>query len=133
MFNIIKEAVNNFMKSIEAKAEEVKDMPKEGYVAKISICGDENYDIYLVVPDEKLCYLANYYFGESKYDAKDLTKEIANQIIGNAKIIAAKKNINFDISVPEFLGKFDKSIKYDDILAFKFNGGKAFYILFKGK
>ena len=133
MFNIIKEAVNNFMKSIEAKAEEVKDMPKEGYVAKISICGDENYDIYLVVPDEKLCYLANYYFGESKYDAKDLTKEIANQIIGNAKIIAAKKNINFDISVPEFLGKLDKSIKYDDILAFKFNGGKVFYILFKGK
>jgi len=133
MFNIIKQAVNNFMESIEAKAEEVKDIPKEGYVAKISIHGDENYDIYLVVPDEKLSYLANYYFGDDEYDAKDLTNEIANQIIGNAKIIAARKNVNFDISVPEFLGKFDKNIEYDDILAFKFNGGKAFYILFKGK
>ena len=29
MFSIIKQAVNNFMESIEAKAEEVKDVPKE--------------------------------------------------------------------------------------------------------
>ena len=100
-------------------------------VAKISISGDENYDIYVVVPDEKLSYLANYYFGNNEYDAQDLTNEIANQIIGNAKIVAAKKNVNFDISIPEFLGKFDKNIEYDDVLAFKFNEGKEFYILFK--
>ena len=133
MFNIIKQAVNNFMESIEAKAKEIKDVPKEGYVAKISIYGDENYDTYLIVPDEKLLHLANYYFNDEKYDTKDMTSEIANQIIGNAKIIATKKNVNFDISVPEFLGKFDKNIEYDDILAFKFNKGKSFYILFKGK
>jgi len=131
MFKIVKQAVNNFMESIEAKAEEVKNVPKEGYVAKISISGDENYDIYVVVPDEKLSYLANYYFGNNEYDAQDLTNEIANQIIGNAKIVAAKKNVNFDISIPEFLGKFDKNIEYDDVLAFKFNEGKEFYILFK--
>ena len=29
--------------------------------------------------------------GEDEYDPKDLTNEIANLIIGNAKIIAAKK------------------------------------------
>jgi hypothetical protein len=133
MFNIIKEAVKNFMDSIEAKAEEVKESPKEGYVSKIEIHGDENYDIYIVAPKEKLSYLANYYFGDDEYDSDDLTKEIANQIIGNAKIIAANKNVNFDISVPEYLGKFDGSINYDYILSFKFNGDKCFYILFKGK
>jgi CheY-specific phosphatase CheX len=132
MFNIIKEAVKNFMDSIEAKAEEVKESPKEGYVSKIEIRGDENYDIYIVVPHEKLTYISNYYFGINDYDAEDLTKEIANQMIGNAKIIALKKKINFDISVPEFLGEYN-NLEYDDILSFKFNGNKCFYILFKGK
>jgi len=133
MFNIIKEAVKNFMESIEAKADECDEKINGGYVSKISISGDENYDIYIIVPDEKLSYIANYYFGDDNYDTEDLTKEIANQIIGNAKIIAAKKNINFDISVPEFLGEFDGKIDYDDILSFKFNGNKCFYILFKEK
>jgi len=133
MFNIIKEAVKNFMDSIEAKAEECNEKPKEGFVSKISIFGDENYDIYIIVPHEKLSYIADYYFGDDNYDVKDLTKEITNQIIGNAKIIAAKKNINFNISVPEYIGEFNGNIDYDDMLSFKFNGNKCFYILFKGK
>ncbi|AZV45996.1 hypothetical protein C3L23_01540 [Nautilia sp. PV-1] len=133
MFNIIKEAVKNFMDSIEAKADECNEEVKEGFVSKISISGDENYDIYIVVPHEKLSYIANYYFGDDSYDTEDLTKEIANQIIGNAKIVAQKRNVSFDIGVPEYLGEFDKNIEYDDILSFKFNGDKCFYILFKGK
>jgi L-lactate utilization protein LutB len=133
MFNIIKEAVKNFMDSIEAKADECNEEVKDGFVSKIPIRGDENYDIYIVVPHEKLTYIANYYFGEDNFDTEDLTKEIANQIIGNAKIIAQKKNVSFDIGVPEYLGKFDKNIKYDDILSFRFNGNKCFYILFKEK
>jgi len=133
MYNIIKEAVKNFMDSIEAKADECNEALESGYVSKISISGDENYDIYIIVPHEKLSYIANYYFGDDEFDAEDLTKEIANQIIGNAKIIAAKKEISFDISVPEFLGEFDGNIDYDDILSFRFNGDKCFYILFKGK
>jgi hypothetical protein len=133
MFSIFKEAVKNFMDSVEAKADECNEEVKEGYVSKITIDGDENYDIYIVVPHEKLSYIANYYFGEDSFDVEDLTKEIANQIIGNAKIIAAEKNVSFNIGVPEFLGEFDGNINYDDILSFRFNGGKCFYILFKGK
>ncbi len=133
MFNIIKEAVHNFIDSVEAKVEECDEELKNGFVSRISIFGDENYDIYIVVPHEKLSYIANYYFGDDKYDVEDLTKEITNQIIGNAKIVAAEKNVSFDIGVPEFLGEFDGNIKYDDILSFKFNGDKCFYILFKEK
>ncbi len=133
MFNIIKEAVKNFMDSIEARADKCDEEIKEGFVSKISISGDENYDIYIIVPHEKLSYIANYYFGDNNYDAKDLTNEIANQIIGNAKIIAAKKNVSFNIGVPEFLGEFNGNINYDDMLSFRFNGDKCFYILFKGK
>ncbi|MEO1927207.1 MAG: chemotaxis protein CheX [Nautiliaceae bacterium] len=133
MFNTVKEAVNNFVNSIEAKTTECNEKPKEGFVSKISVSGDENYDIYIVLPHEKLSYIANYYFGDDNYDVEDLTKEIANQIIGNAKIIAAKKNKNFDISIPEYLGEYKNDIEYDDMLSFKFNGDKCFYILFKGK
>jgi len=130
MFNTVKEAVKNFVDSIEAYIDECKDEKIEGFVSKISIRGDENYDIYVVVPHEKLVYMSNYYFGEDKYDPKDLTNEIANLIIGNAKIIAAKKNINFNISTPEFLGEF-KEVEYDERLSFRFNHEKCFFILFK--
>jgi len=133
MFNIIKDAVKNFMDSIEAKVDECNEKVSGGFVSKISISGDENYDIYIIVPHEKLSYIANYYFGDDDFDVEDMTKEIANQIIGNAKIVAAEKNVSFDIGVPEFLGEFDGNIEYDDILSFKFNGDKCFYILFKGK
>jgi len=133
MYNIIKKAVKNFTDSVEAEISECKDENANGYTGKISVHGDENYDIYIVIPDEKLSYIAKYYFGEEEFDAEDLTKEIANQIIGNAKIIAAEKNISFDISVPEFLGKYEEGLNYDESMAFRFNNGKCFHIFFKGK
>ncbi len=132
MNRIIKEAVENFINSIEAKIDECKNEKIEGYVSKIQIRGDKNFDIYVVVPNEKLSYISNYYFGDDNFDVEDLTKEISNQIIGNAKIIAAENNVNFDISVPEFLGEYNDKIDYDDMLAFRFNGDKCFFILFKG-
>ena len=130
MFDVIKKAVKSFVNSIEGEIEECKYEEIEGFISKISIRGDENYDIYVVVPHEKLTYMSNYYFGEDEYDPEDLTNEMANLIIGNAKLIAAKKNINFNISTPEFLGEF-KEIEYDEKLSFRFNRNKCFFILFK--
>ena len=130
MFNIIKEAVKNFVDSIEAHIDDCRNEKIEGFMSKVSIRGDENYDIYVIIPHEKLTYMSNYYFGEEEYDPKDLTNEIANLIIGNSKIIAAKKNINFNISTPYFLGEF-KEIEYDEKLSFRFNQDKCFFILFK--
>jgi len=133
MFNIIKKAVYNFIESISAEAKECNEKPKEGFVGKITIKGDENYDIYIVLPHEKLSYIADFYFGEEEYDAEDLTKEIANQIVGNAKIIASEENVSFDIGVPEYLGEYKGGIDYDEMMAFEFNSDKCFFILFKEK
>lgn len=130
MFIAMKEAVRCFVDSIEAYIDDCKEEKIEGFVSKISIRGDENYDVYVVIPYEKLIYMSRYYFGEDECDSKDLTNEIANLIIGNAKIIAAKKNINFNISTPEFLGEY-KEIGYDEKLSFRFNRHKCFFILFK--
>ena len=133
MFKAVKEAIDNFITSVNARVDECNEEIKEGYVSKISIRGDKNYDIYLVLPHEKLSYISDFYFGDSDYDAEDLSKEIANQIVGNAKVLAGNKNINFEIGIPEFLGEFNNNIDFDEKFSFKFNKNKCFYILFKEK
>ena len=130
MFDATKEAVRSFIDSIEAHIDDCENEEIEGFVSKVSIRGDENYDVYIVVPHEKLTYISNYYFGEDDCDPKDLTNEIANLIMGNAKINAIKRNIDFNISIPEFLGEF-KEIEYNEKLSFRFNLNKCFFILFK--
>ena len=132
MQKIFKEAVKNYLETIEAKFSKCKVNPNKGFVAKIDIKGDENYEIFVVVPKIKLDYIAELWFGDSNdYDVEDLVKEIANLIVGNAKVIAENKGVNFDISTPEFLGEY-KDIKYDDILKFKFKN-RCFYVIFKEK
>ena len=132
MQHIFKEAVKNYLESIEAKFDECKVDPHKGFVAKIDINGDENYEIFVVVPQIKLDYIAELWFGDSNdYDVEDLVKEIANLIVGNAKVIAENKGINFNISTPKFLGEYE-DIKYDDILKFKFQN-RCFYVIFKEK
>jgi len=132
MKSIFKEAVKNYIESIEGNVSDCKVNPHKGFVSKIDINGDENYEIFIVVPKAKLDYIAELWFGDSsEYDIDDLTKEIANLIVGNAKIIAQEKGVNFDISTPEFIGEYEK-IEYDDILKFKFEN-RCFYIIFKEK
>ena len=132
MKKIFKEAVKNYIESIEGNIEECKVNPHKGFMAKINISGDENYDIFIVVPKAKLDYIAELWFGDkNEYDVDDLTKEITNLIVGNAKIIAEKKGVHFNISTPIFLGEYEK-FKYDDILKFKFEN-RCFYVIFKEK
>ena len=134
MQNFLKEAVKNYLESIEVDFNECKVDPKKGLVAKISTKGDKNYDVYIVIPKIKLDYIAELWFGDSSdYDEKDLLKEIANQIVGNAKVIAEQNGIEFEITTPEYIGDFDNSsiIKEgNDILKFKFKN-RCFYVIFK--
>ena len=132
MFDTFKMAVNNFIESIDGKVDECNKNPEKGFVSKIEIQGDENYDVILVVPKEKLDYVSMFLFGDDDYDIQDLTNEIANMIVGNAKMVAYDKGIKFDISTPDFMGEFQDNIEYDDILRFEYKG-VCFYILFKEK
>ena len=129
MFDVFKKAVENFIASIEGEIDNCKKNPDKGFVSKINISGDENYDVFVVIPKKKLDYVSEYLFGDTNYDEKDLTNEIANMIVGNAKVIASEKGKHFDISTPEFMGEF-KEFDYDEILKFKYKG-VCFYVLFK--
>jgi len=131
MNGILKKACENFAKSLGLEVKECNDSNIKGYVSKISISGDMNYDIFLVLPKEKLDMISEIFFESTEYDLEDLAKEIANLIVGNSKIVAGDKNINFDISTPEFLGEY-KEIPHDEELCFESRGVK-FYILYKEK
>jgi CheY-specific phosphatase CheX len=130
MIEIIKKSVKNYLASLEADFSECKTKNVNGYVSKIEIKGDQTADIYVVIPKRKLEYISKYWFGDTNYDIKDLTNEIANLIIGNAKLIGNESNINFNISTPEFLGEYKNNIDFDEILSFKYKN-VCFYILFK--
>jgi len=129
MFEVLKEASEEFAASVDAELSECDNKNIRGYVSRVSIEGDENYDIYLVLPKEKLDLVSELFFGDRDYEVDDLSNEIANLIVGASKLKAEEKNTVYNISVPEFLGEY-KGIKYDDLICFKLNG-RDFYILLK--
>jgi CheY-specific phosphatase CheX len=129
MFDILRESAKEFAESLGAELSECSDKNLRGYVSKIGISGDENYDIYIVLPKDKLDLVSELFFGDTEYETDDLSNEIANLIVGASKVKAEKRDIKYNITVPEFLGEYD-SIDYEKMLCFKLNG-KDFYILLK--
>jgi len=111
MDKFLDKAVENFINSIGGTFGKCNNPNKEGFISKIEVKGDINKTIYLCIPKETLDTVSMLLFGETEYDLPDLTNEIANLIVGNAKVIASKNNVNFNISTPEFLDL--KNIKYD--------------------
>jgi len=110
MERFLDKAVENFINSIGGKLGKCDNLHEDGFVSKIEINGDINKGIYIFVPKETLDKISMLLFGDTDYDLKDLTNEIANLIVGNAKVIASDENVHFNISTPEFLDI--KDIKY---------------------
>ena len=121
-------AAENFAKSIGAEIDHCKNETTEGFVSQIEIRGDENLDIFLILPKDVLDTVSELFFGDRDYDVEDLAKEIANLIVGNAKVLASEEEIHFDISVPKFLNNVDIDYTKRIDLSLK---GKCFSILFK--
>ena len=132
MNSILYKACENFAKSLSTDIKRCKSGDIKGYVGRISVTGDKNYDFYVVIPREKLEMVSEIFFGDKdEYDLEDMTKEITNLIIGNSKVIAGEQNIDFEISTPEFLGEYN-GIDFDDFICLE-SGGVKFFILYKEK
>ncbi len=129
MNNILYQSCENFAKSLGIDIIKCNDDDIKGFVSEVDIRGDLNYKVYVVLPKEKLDMVSEIFFGDTSYDIEDLSKEIANLIVGNANVVASEKNINFDISVPKFLGEY-KNLEFDDKICLKSNGIK-FFVLYK--
>ena len=110
----------------EVKATKFKAMGDDFYVSKIHIKGEENYDFYIYIKKEtlkKMALLFLYEKNPTEDILKDLIKEIANIIIGKAKVLASLKNIIFDISTPEFIRAGATPPKNNDLeINFMFEG-----------
>jgi hypothetical protein len=133
MFEILKKASEKFAEAIGGELTKCEDDDIHGFVSKIEINGDKNMDIFLVLPKKKLDLVSERFFGSNEdYDLRDLCNEIANLIVGTSKNVADEFGVNYDISVPEFLGEYKGNIKFDNMFCFKIDGEK-FYILYKEK
>jgi len=122
-------AAENFAKSLGLNFDKCKNEVKEGFVSKIEIKGDLNFDVYILIPKKTLDLVSISLFGDDDYDLADLTNEIANLIIGNAKVVA-EEEVSFDISTPEFLD--EKKIDFDTKVDLSIDK-ECFAILFKEK
>ena len=114
-------AVENFVKSIGGSFGKCKNLHnRDGFVSKIEIKGDINKSVHLFIPKETLDTVSMLLFGEKDYDLPDLINEIANLIVGNAKVIAADEDVHFNISTPKFLDI--KNIKYENRKDYSIDG-----------
>ncbi len=120
-------AVENFVISIGGSFGKCKNLHKDGFISKIEIKGDINKSVHLFIPKETLDTVSMLLFGEKDYNLPDLTNEIANLIVGNAKVIASNENVNFNISTPKFLDI--KDIKYENRKDYSIDG-ECFSILY---
>ena len=130
MDRFLKKAAFNFAESIGAVFDECKNEVKEGYVSEVDIKGDLNYAVFVSLPKETLDTVSMLLFGETDYDLKDLTNEISNLIVGNAKVVAADENIHFNISTPRFLGL--QKVDFDKRIDLSLDG-ECFSIFYKEK
>ena len=92
------------------------------WAASITTKGDKECKITVYIADKSLTKMAFLFLYDENPDIEtktDLIKEIANLIVGKAKVLASEHNMSFDISTPTFEGdkervceKADKSINF---------------------
>ena len=103
------EATQFFTKDVLDSEVELFDSCPLGtaWVASITISGDENAEVTVHIPEKSLRQMAMLFLCEdapSHEVLSDLIGEIANLIVGRAKVTAAANGVNFDISTPRFHG-----------------------------
>lgn len=105
------QATENFCSTILCEIPHiVENLGKEFYGSAISLLEDEYEHIwYLFFEKATLNEIARNLLFEDNLcedDLDDLLKEIANQIIGSAKVILESQNphITYHLNVPEFMG-----------------------------
>jgi len=125
-------AVDNALKSfctdiIGTKIERAKYFGKDFYGAAIGLCEDnKESQWYLLFKKNTLNEFSKALLFEDNLnedDLDDLVKEVANMIIGSAKVILEKKNQTktYILCTPDFLGHVPKVelLKLEEFLLYK--------------
>lgn len=112
IFDIIKESFFEVIeKSVNLKLENSIIPLKRGYAVSIDMIDDKNKDLkistYIVFNKVFLKIMCEKFLCEEDPDEDaitDMAKELANLIIGHAKVIAQNYKTTFNISTPTYLG-----------------------------
>lgn len=114
MLNAINYATKHFCSDIFGyKLEEGKSLGKDLYGASIPIYKDgEEIQFYLYFKKETLELFVDKLFSKEEgknTDLGDLSREVANQIVGYAKnLLNDNNNGTYKLGTPEFLGKVER-------------------------
>lgn len=114
----LKEATTYFVNDILGSKAELFQSCTMGsaWAASIKISGEQSYKITIYIADKSLTKMALLFLNEDLPDMEtktDLIKEIANLIVGKAKVVAQSDGLIFDISTPSFEG--DKERVCNDV------------------
>ncbi len=115
MFNILQEALDSFFKETLGLDIDIcqKNEHKWEFVSKIDIIADKIHSVYFMFEFNSLSLISSILLGEDEIDISalnDLSCEIANLVIGSAKVISSEKDIHFNISTPILLNSCDIAI-----------------------
>ncbi|TQR33118.1 hypothetical protein DMB92_03945 [Campylobacter sp. MIT 99-7217] len=131
MIRALEDSIRHFFEDIlKGKLKESDQISGELYGASISLSSSQEgeFDFYLFFPKQvfekfRKIFLKNITFDES--DWCDLAKEMANEIIGHAKLTLKESNSNveYKLGIPEYLGRVDFSnFKLDKAFTYDFDG-----------
>lgn len=99
---------------------------KRGYLSKISMLGTHN-DVFLVFNKAFLRIFCASFLGDDNPDEQtleDMAKELANLVVGRAKVMTQELGKKFNISTPDYLGH--RLLKnYDHGLHFRLGAGRC--------
>jgi len=134
MVEVIREAYKqSFKQTLGIDLIETENGVESGYLSSIKAIknGDEE-EILFVFSKDMLLTVSNILLFEDnpcENTLADLTKELANIVVGVAKVIGGERGVEFDISTPTFLGEGDIDPKDQTTLSYEYNGAKCTTIL----
>jgi CheY-specific phosphatase CheX len=104
------EAVDHFARvTLNGEAKETATIRrKRAWTASVETIGEEKWLVFVHVSKPSLVKMAALFLNENAPNdeiLRDLIGEIANLIVGRAKVTAAERGLTFSIAAPRFEGK----------------------------
>lgn len=122
---IIESFIQTIQMTTGVTPEKIPQGIKHGYCSKISTSG-ANFYFYSDI--EFLHFLSHTILFESnpqKEELYDLCNELANLVIGKAKVLYSQQNIQTTLSIPNFLGEMSNVPSHLEGIHFAIEKGKC--------
>jgi len=110
MKNLLDTSLHHIFTEYGFEVKKCKSLPKhEGYTSEIPYLNEKREERVATIwvqkaTLKKLCSLLIFEDNPDEATMEDMTKELANLIVGHAKMLAHNQNLEFDIKLPRFTG-----------------------------